>query len=486
VELELHPLLKQLQILVGRSDENVSSKLEQVMKYTAFAWAAMYIITDAGQMVFKVKKEKRQARMEAFGGGMPSGANIVFAIAKLRSELADESSIRLSDVNCVRMSPLILVKDGLVQIAMIKQEWLDKQMLWVPEAARGWWHWQKKQRDDITGFHEELDGPRGDDLRKELEVKSDWKIDSMNLDDVLQCVKETSHYQWRNADLDSLQKIMPIIRVMTQTSWPGMLGHDANLHGQVFDCSLPIQDSSAMWCNAPCEFAELLCCEELEPLWELAKKPWPQILKYHSEILLQFSYLRFALCRPHMSPQQILDTHGECLQGGLAKLWRVAACDPNASARHIKRQEEMWPKIYPDGHNDARHKIESEWFEPRGLCRYLTFHSIKNMDGDQGGVKGGNLEGGNWDFADLVDLGNLFNSAEIYKNTRRIKETNHRGTLCPCGAQLKAAPMVSLFLLAFLYISAELNKLTKYTKSTKSQLPPSQLPPLLSLPKVRS
>ena len=45
---------------------------------------------------------------------------------------------------------------------------------------------------------------------------------------------------------------------------------------------------------------------------------------------------------------------------------------------------------------------------------------------------------------DLVDLVNLFNSAEIYKNTRRIKETNHRGALRPCGAQPKAALMLSL------------------------------------------
>ena len=93
------------------------------------------------------------------------------------------------------------------------------------------------------------------------------------------------------------------------------------------------------------------------------------------------------------------------------------------------------------------------------------------------GVEGGNWEGGNWDFVDFVDLVNLFNSAEIYKNARRIKETNHRGALRPCGAQPKAAPLVSLFLLAFLYISAELNKLTKSTKSTKSQLPPFAINP---------
>ena len=105
-ELELHPLLKKLQMLVG-TDGHVSSKLEQVMQYAEFRWAAMYVITDAGQMVFMTSKSKKKARMQAFGGSM-NPTNIVFAIAKLRRELADESSITLSDVNCVRMSPLIV------------------------------------------------------------------------------------------------------------------------------------------------------------------------------------------------------------------------------------------------------------------------------------------------------------------------------------------------------------------------------------------
>ena len=54
----------------------------------------------------------------------------------------------------------------------------------------------------------------------------------------------------------------------------------------------------------------------------------------------------------------------------------------------------------------------------------------------RGGVKGGNWEGGNWDFVDFVDLVNLFNSAEINKNARRNKETNHRGALRSCAASL--------------------------------------------------
>ena len=103
------------------------------MHYAEFGWAATYVITDAGQMVFKTSRSKNLARMEAFGGSM-SKTNIVFAIAKLRRELADESSITISDVNCVRMSPLIVLRDGLVQIATIKQTWMDNQTLWVPEA----------------------------------------------------------------------------------------------------------------------------------------------------------------------------------------------------------------------------------------------------------------------------------------------------------------------------------------------------------------
>lgn len=131
--LELHPVLKTLQMLVG-TNGNVSSKLEEVMQYAKFGWAATYVITDTGQMVFKTSRSKKVARMEAFGGSMNKPTNIVFALAKLRRELADESSITISNVSCVRMSPLIVLRDGLVQIAMIKQAWMDTQTLWVPEA----------------------------------------------------------------------------------------------------------------------------------------------------------------------------------------------------------------------------------------------------------------------------------------------------------------------------------------------------------------
>ena len=177
-ELELHPLLKELQTLVC-TNGNVNSKLEQVMQYAKFRWAATYVITDAGRMVFKTSKSKTKAHMEAFGGSMgKQPANIVFAIAKLRRELADESSITISNDNCVRMSPLIVLRDGLVQIAMIKQAWMDKQTLWVPEAARANWYWEKKQKDDMTGFWEELQSERGGDLRKDLERDVGWKIES--------------------------------------------------------------------------------------------------------------------------------------------------------------------------------------------------------------------------------------------------------------------------------------------------------------------
>ena len=51
VELELHPFLKQLQLLVTRSEQG-GLKLKEVMQHAEFAWAGFYVITDAGQMLF--------------------------------------------------------------------------------------------------------------------------------------------------------------------------------------------------------------------------------------------------------------------------------------------------------------------------------------------------------------------------------------------------------------------------------------------------
>ena len=65
--------------------------------------------------------------------------------------------------------------------------------------------WEKKSKDDITGFWEELQSERGGDLRKGLEVDAEWKIESKSLDEVLQC-KGKSFYQWRDVNLDTLEK----------------------------------------------------------------------------------------------------------------------------------------------------------------------------------------------------------------------------------------------------------------------------------------
>ena len=272
-----------------------------------FKWAATYVITDAGQMVFKTWG-KKVVHVETFGGGMPKPSNIVFAIAKLRRELADESSITLTDQNCVKMSPLIVLGDGLVQIAMIKQAWLDEQMLWVPEAARSYWFWEKKQKDDITGFWEVLYSDRGSDLRENLAGQSGSKVETKSINEVLQWVKGSSRYQWRDCDLNTLQKIMPIINVMMQNSLPS---------------GVSFLDTTS-WCTA--EFKALMRCNELRSLWKVAMEPWPQILKYHSEMLMNFAYVRFALSRPTVPIERVLESHGACLQGGLAMLWRAQEC----------------------------------------------------------------------------------------------------------------------------------------------------------------
>ena len=126
-------------MLVGMGG-HVSSKLEQVMQYAEFQWAAMYVITDAGQIVFMKSMGQDESPHASFQGGVSMNpTNILVAIAKLRRELADESSITLYDVNCVRMSPFTVLPDGLVQIAMIKQAWMYNQRCWVLEARVTRW-----------------------------------------------------------------------------------------------------------------------------------------------------------------------------------------------------------------------------------------------------------------------------------------------------------------------------------------------------------
>ena len=106
----------------------------------------------------------------------------------------------------------------MVQIALIKQEWIDSQKLWVPEAARSHWYWVKRSKDDITGFWEVLKSARGGDLRRDLEQDAEWKVESMSLDRVLHCIKETgSRHQWRNCEFDTLteiiNKLLKIIKI---------------------------------------------------------------------------------------------------------------------------------------------------------------------------------------------------------------------------------------------------------------------------------
>ena len=187
-----------------------------------------------------------------------------FAIAKLRRELADESSITLSDVNCVRMSPLIVLPDGLVQIAMIKQAWMDNQRLWVPEAARAWWHWERKQTDDITGFWEELQSARGDDLRKALERHADAHIESKGSSCYSAVYARALILSVARLRFRHIANIMPIINNMKE---------QRSLRSDVACLGL---DTTS---RRTAEFVALMRCKELRPLWECAMEPWPQLVK---------------------------------------------------------------------------------------------------------------------------------------------------------------------------------------------------------------
>ena len=184
---ELHPLLNALQQLLLK-EEYDSSKLRAVMQHAVFDRVVVYVITDSGQMITKVWRTRKTIYRHAFGQiawrtGRKSRhtpkMNIVRAIAKIRQELADEASITITTDNLVGMSPLMVVGNGLVQIAMLKQEWVESQRLWVPEAAREKWYSAKCSCSDPTGFWE--CAMRGNDLRDSLEGLSDWKIESVAL-----------------------------------------------------------------------------------------------------------------------------------------------------------------------------------------------------------------------------------------------------------------------------------------------------------------
>ena len=93
----------------------------------------------------------------------------------------------------------------------------------MPEAARQNWFGEKKQKDDITGFWEELQSDRGADLRDSLESRGHWTIESKRLQVVLECTGD-SFSRWRDCDFDTLQKIKSAIDTMMQKPFrPGIL-----------------------------------------------------------------------------------------------------------------------------------------------------------------------------------------------------------------------------------------------------------------------
>ena len=128
-------------------------------------------------------------KMKCFEGDLQKKSNIVFAIAKLRCELTDTSSITITQDNIVGMSPLMVLHDGsalgLVQIVMLKQTWVNSQKLWVPQAGRRNWYWaksaksskKKQQTDDAVGFHEAMQTESGPELRDSLENNTDYPIE---------------------------------------------------------------------------------------------------------------------------------------------------------------------------------------------------------------------------------------------------------------------------------------------------------------------
>ena len=366
-KIKLSPLLQQLRSIVA-SGGDASNTLKDVMGYAEFAWAAMYVITDTGNMLFKVAKFKRKAVMTGFGGSIKGNkCGIIFAMSKQRMELKDESSITLTAENTRRLSPLLLVRDGLVQIVMLKQAWVDAQKLWVPEDARKHWFWSKKSKDDITGFHEALAGSGGAELRASLENEGMRNggmstIESLSIDEAFALVGGggVGRYEWRDCDGNTLRLIMPVINAM--------VGNKRLTDDIRFVDTMP-------WCTG--EVQKRMNNSVMQPLWSLARRPWPPILKYHATPLKDYQSIRVVFESPGS-----MDTHGAAVQGALAKLWRpTEECDRNASERYIKRQRGQWDVEYPNTYHDALLKIQ-KWFAERELTKHLDFVGFRDMPGD--------------------------------------------------------------------------------------------------------
>ena len=67
-------------------------------------------------------------------------------------------------------------------------------------------------------------------------------------------------------------------------------------------------------------------------------------------VLADIANVRFALNRPKASPQQIMATHGACLQSGLAKLWLVVSALLHSCDAHVAYYRESFVYIRHSEH----------------------------------------------------------------------------------------------------------------------------------------
>ena len=111
--ISLHPLLRCLHGIL----QSEKQCLKAVMDIAMFSWCATYIVTDAEQLVVKLIKHKRKSTLQSFTASHDN-SSLVYFLAKLRSDLADASSITFSEANVLRCSPLLVVDDGLDSLVL--------------------------------------------------------------------------------------------------------------------------------------------------------------------------------------------------------------------------------------------------------------------------------------------------------------------------------------------------------------------------------
>eukprot|EP00039_Didymoeca_costata_P022863 m.5386 g.5386 ORF g.5386 m.5386 type:complete len:279 (+) comp3290_c0_seq2:187-1023(+) len=218
---------------------------------------ATYVLTENGEIVFQAKRKGAQAM-----GGCNYPNCIPRMINSLRLELMDEGGLLLDESTCLAMSPLFLIqgltKNDITLVQVVKIADGVAKTMWSPEAARnklGHTH----VPDDIV-----LTCSNG---REKYRAGNIIEKDSL---------EEAIKIRWRSFDgntLSVLQNAGVFSQMMAPTPW-----EENKIVVLPTKSGIVISEDLQKLVD---------CCnhEDLEPLRDIAQRPWTPVLWKDANIL---------------------------------------------------------------------------------------------------------------------------------------------------------------------------------------------------------